>query len=647
MKIKSLTPQRLAEWGAILILLLLASYLRMGDSGIVEYKRDEANLSRLALDVANGEDFPLLGIGSSVGFPNAPVNVYVLAMPYVLSSSPEFATQFIGFLNVIAVLLVYLLIRRYTNPFVALAMLAVYAVSPWALIFSRKIWAQNMLPVFVMATIGTGIVGFVDGKRWGQWLCLPLLVITGQIHYVAFVIIPAIVYLLWQGRKRFTRAFFISIIIAIAVTTPFIIGLERADLLSPSALRDALDSGDTEFEPDDDEFVSFEAIRSSAVLIAGTELHSLAGSERFTDYLDDVPDVYPLWGVLAWATLFAVIWLVIRSIQFADKRTPVDITLLIALCFPIIAFSFNWTAFFIHYLIPIMPIAIVILGLGIYDGYRYLANYKVVRKSAFGVGVIVGIVILVTQLWLWRDLLDFIDDNATPNGFGTPYHYLAEPRDAILVDNPQQVIGQFEGQFIGIDGEVTVWDTLLYDVPIVRFEDPQTRVYPAIPATIITNHCDSTTTENQFYLREDEGCYSLGSRQQSDLDLTEFDAIEVDSSQFANGANVTHYAWDETNQCLSLVWEIHQTATQDYMFAVHFFNESDERIAQADGLSWAGAYWLPNDIVVRIFCVPEVNPDIVSVGIGMYTFDGTNFYGVDLIDSNNVPMGQMFNLPLE
>lgn len=647
MRVMYLTPQRLAEWGAVLVLLLLAAYLRMGDSGIIEFKRDEANLSLLALDVANGEDFPLLGIGSSIGFPNAPANVYVLAIPYIITSSPEFATQFVGFLNLLAVLFVYLLIRRYTNPLVALFVLAVYVMSPWALIFSRKIWAQNMLPVFVLGTLIAGIVGFVDGKRWGQLFCLPLLVITGQIHYVAFVIVPAILFLLWHGRKHLTRAFFISIILAIVLTMPFIIGLARADLLSPSALRNALDSGETQFEPTNDDLLTFEAIRSTAVLVAGTELHSLAGSERFTEYLDAVPHVYPVWGWLAWMTLFSTVWLVVRSIFYADKRTPMDITLLIALAFPIFAFSFNWTAFFIHYLIPIMPIAFVILGLGLHDGYCYLEKWYVVRNTLVAVGGIVLIVILGTQLWLWQDLLHFIDSNATPNGFGPPYHYLAEPRNALLDENPQQVIGQFEGQFVGIDGEATIWDALLYDVPIVRFEDRHTQVYPQTPTMVITNQCDLMNPDNQFYLREDEGCYELTTRNQSDLDLSAFNVVADPSTQFANGVTVTHYLWDETSQCLSLVWEIQQTSVDDYMFAVHFFNNAGERVAQTDGLSWAGRYWLPDDIVVRTFCLLEENPEIVNVSVGMYIYDGTNFYGVDLVDANHSPVGQMFIVPLQ
>ena len=69
-------------------MFFLAAVLRLGAPGITEFKRDEATLSRLALDLAKGEDFPILGIGSSVGFPNAPINVYLFAIPYVFGDNP-------------------------------------------------------------------------------------------------------------------------------------------------------------------------------------------------------------------------------------------------------------------------------------------------------------------------------------------------------------------------------------------------------------------------------------------------------------------------------------------------------------------------------------------------------------------------------
>src|SRR5260221_1597523 len=201
---------RALEWAALVVIMILAAALRLGAPGIVEFKTDEANLSVLSLDLVHGRSLPLLGIDSSVGIRNAPVSVYLMAIPYLFTSNPVIATSYVGLLGVIAVLLLYALVRRYYGPVGALTGAALYAVGPWAVIFSRKIWAQDMLPLFVLLTIGAALLGFLEGKRWAQLACLPLLAITGQIHYGTFVIIPAIIYLIVVGRKRLTRQFALS-----------------------------------------------------------------------------------------------------------------------------------------------------------------------------------------------------------------------------------------------------------------------------------------------------------------------------------------------------------------------------------------------------------------------------------------------------
>src|SRR4051812_46820368 len=237
MPILNHTRPRALELIALAGIIILAAALRLGAPGIVEFKTDEANLSVLSLDMVHGRSFPLLGIDSSVGIRNAPVSVYLMAIPYLFTSNPIVATSYVGLLSAFAVLVLYALVRRYYGLIAALVAAALYAVGPWAVIFSRKIWAQDMLPLFVLLTIGAALIGFLEGKRWAQLACLPLLAFTGQIHYGTFVLIPAIVYLIVVGRKRLTRQFAFSIVLAVLVLIPYVIGAAREGLLSADSLH--------------------------------------------------------------------------------------------------------------------------------------------------------------------------------------------------------------------------------------------------------------------------------------------------------------------------------------------------------------------------------------------------------------------------
>jgi hypothetical protein len=635
------TNRRWLEWLALALILLLAAYLRLESPGVVEFKRDEANLSRLALDLARGRDFPLLGIGSSVGLPNAPVNVYLLSIPYLFTSNPQAATHFIGLLNIAAAGLIYLLARRYCGPRLALVTVLLFAVNPWAVAFSRKIWAQNMLLPFVLLTVGTGIVGLLQGRRWAQSAHLPLLSITGQIHYGAFVILPVTLYLLWQGRRRVTREFAAGLVLALLLALPYVLGIVRAGLDHSEFLLRTV-PGDT----------SGLALTSGpwqglALLLSGADIHALAGPHAFENYLEQVPAVHRLLYVPVIAVGLSGVWLLARSLFRPDRRTPLDITLLLWLVFPPLAFSLTWTPFHLHYLIPALPAGLLVLGIAARDWWDALAVSPHIRFAAFSSGVTILGVVAIFQVWLWLTLVDFVDAQDTPGGFGTPLHYLLEVREAILEAEPQQVVARVGGQAVGFDDEATVWDFLLDEVPLVRFEDASTQVYPDEEVLHLMRECEGNG--QRFELRPGEGCYILSDRSSEDFESYGFVPITsgVEGTRFTNGAELVSYRASHTAQtCLELAWRVHNRAEEDYLFAVHFFDEQGDRIAQADGLSWLGRFWRPGDLIVREFCLPDPHVDAASVGIGMYTYDGVDFYNVDLLDEAGAPAGQMVELPL-
>ncbi|MDX1994846.1 MAG: glycosyltransferase family 39 protein [bacterium] len=627
------------EGVVLALILLLAAGLRMGQPGITEFKRDEANLSLLALDLANGRAFPLLGIGSSVGIPNAPFNAYILAIPYWFSSSPLIATQFIGLLNVLAVLLVYVLARRYAGIWAAFIAALVYAVNPWAVIFSRKIWAQDMLPLFFLLTLMAGLLGFYERKRWAQWAFLPLLAITGQIHYGAFVILPAALWLLWIGRRHLHAVVLVGLVLAVVLTLPYVFGVVQA-LGSGVSLGSVVAQRESETQIG----LSGQAILGAGLMIAGTEIHSLAGPDAFRDYLSTVPNAYPLFSVLSLGVALAAVWLMVKAVRNPTWRTPVDVLLLLWLIAPILMFSIAWTTFYIHYLIPVLPAAALVLGFAVQDGWNMLAQSRL-RTGFFLAGGTALAAVLLLQVGLFLSLLAFLNFRHTPGGFGTPLHHLLRVREAIYAESPQQVIADVGGLALIYDDEPTIWRTLLYDVPVLQFENAETRVYPAETAVFLTNGCDLPDTQI-FLRRAGEGCYSLTNRQRSDFVATGFQPISgSDTVLFANGVRLLQYRWDAP--CLKLLWEITQTTTTDYQFAVHFFDENGNRIAGADGLSWPGVYWQPGDWVERQFCLAEPDERIVRVDVGMYTYDGATFANVDLLDANGAPIGQMQSMELK
>jgi 4-amino-4-deoxy-L-arabinose transferase-like glycosyltransferase len=656
-------PKSRLEWAAFIAILALAAILRLGAPGVIEFKRDEAALSQLALEMARGQNFPLLGISSSVGIPNAPFNIYVMAVPFLFSSDPTLATQYIGLLNVLAIALTYLLARRYYGVTAAIVAGLAYAVSPWGVIDSRKIWAQDLLPFFILLTLGTGLAGFVEGKKWGQWLHLPLLVITGQIHYAAFVLLPLSLYLIVIGRKRWTRAFALSIIPSFLLTLPYVIGVTQVVQQNP----DAVSSSSFSTEPRTIAFTT-QTLEYALMTVAGTDIHSLAGPQRFQEYLHSVPNVYQMFYLLAIAVFVAFVWMLIRLWRKRDERAVIDGLLLLWITIPILAFSVTWTTLYPHYLIPIMPATYIVLGIGAQELWN---RRKRIWKIIFSISAVIFAIIAILQVWLLIALFNFLYANATPDGFGTPLAYLLPIRTAILDQHPEQIIVDVGGQAVGFDGEATVWNFLLADVPDVRFVDGVTHVHPAV-ATLRLETCEDwaacydeynsdesvemirlfnlrllSITPDPLYAMDIftyEGAYAL-LLPSDQLSEGSFIPTNLDALTFANDARVFGYTWD--NQCLQVYWEITARTNQDYSFAVHFMDADGNGIANADGLSWQGRYWREGDRVIRTFCLENPAENISGVDIGMYTYDGVNFYNANLLDANGTPVGQMLNIRFE
>src|SRR5206468_10850527 len=120
--------------------------------GLVEFKSDEAVAVGLARRVLHGE-LPTVGLESSVGALNPPLFVYLTAIPLSVRDDPLAATAFMGVLAVVAVALTYVVLRPRFGALAALTAAALFATAPWAVLYGRKIWAQDALPVFTVSLL--------------------------------------------------------------------------------------------------------------------------------------------------------------------------------------------------------------------------------------------------------------------------------------------------------------------------------------------------------------------------------------------------------------------------------------------------------------------------------------------------------------
>jgi hypothetical protein len=155
----------------------------------IEFKGDEAGAVRLVQAFWASHHLPATGIPSSTGLPNPGLNLWVLiaisaALPNI---GPLEMTRAIQVANVVAILLLAWFAvkgvpRAEREPW--LWSVALVSVNPLAVIFSRKLWAQELFPLFTLPML----VGWTyRGRRWGAFLWGFAGALLGQVHLTGFL----------------------------------------------------------------------------------------------------------------------------------------------------------------------------------------------------------------------------------------------------------------------------------------------------------------------------------------------------------------------------------------------------------------------------------------------------------------------------
>ena len=167
----------------------------------MEWKSDEIWMFEQARSVVLGQAWiPSVGMTNSAGFVNPGMSLWVF-IPLAFSPDPLHMVRWVMALNAGAIVAFAGFVLRHIpqkHQLTWLWGLAIASVNPMAILFSRKIWAQNILPPFCFLLF----LGHQFRHRiWGAAMWGLVGTIVGQIHMSGFFFQPILVgWTLWQER---------------------------------------------------------------------------------------------------------------------------------------------------------------------------------------------------------------------------------------------------------------------------------------------------------------------------------------------------------------------------------------------------------------------------------------------------------------
>jgi 4-amino-4-deoxy-L-arabinose transferase-like glycosyltransferase len=644
----------------LLGILALALLLRMGWPTLAAFKRDEATVVRRALGIAYEGDLPVAGVDTSRGMANLPLTLYLTAIPLRLWRDSVAVVLFTGLLNGLAVLACYVLGRAYFGRIVGLVASFLFAVSPWAVLYGRKIWSQN-LPLVTLGFFAALCATFVRGKRWalvGAFVGLAALI---GLHLGGLAFIPVLLVSMLLYRKQVSR-------------WPLLVGLASFVLaVSPYVIHDALRGW-----PDLRDFLRFttgggrfswDALRYAFFLTGSEGIHGMAGG-LYPEYLAGLPNLWGLnWlmiGLLALALLYGL-FLVVRGPE--ERRRPI-LLMLLWFAVPIAMQSRPTAPVYPFYFILLYPVQFLLISILLVD---VLACIRTSRLRLAG-RRLPALTLVALPLLLWGGwqvavmarLFLFMDQHPSTGGYGIPLRYTrAAAQEARRLAGPAEIVVLSAGVSPAMDETPSVFEALLFGHPH-RFADGRWAlpvpdntevVYLAGPVegspgdlwpVLERLEAMAYVQPGPVIALPDGWTYRLFHRDGVEREDVLAGLIRFpEAIPFANGTVFLGYGMAgtaSTGETLEvwLAWWVRSPPPPgtSYHFFAHLVDEDGALRSQHDGAGFSTASWAAGDLVLSRFPIPvppDLSPGRYQVWAGLYTYP--DVVNVPFLDVAGNPAG--------
>ncbi|MCA9564425.1 MAG: hypothetical protein KC561_13105, partial [Myxococcales bacterium] len=424
------------------IIIGVSIVLRFRHLSYMEFKYDEYHLLVMAYEHVFGPGIAQTALNSSVGLYNPPGFIYLLSVPVYFTTAPIDVTAFIAGLNVIAILGLYIWVRKTVSHRAGLLVTAVFAVAPWAIIFSRKIWNPDVFLFFHLGCYAL-LVGLTTKYRawkvlaFGLWFGL-----TTQMHLGAWFLPAGVVLYLIIARVKIRWFHALGSLLLFGLTyLPYLLFHINDHFANLRAFLDGRGSGEGGVSVLTNLVWSFR-------VTTGLETEYLLGERPFARFLEEnglnwAPTLFLIMAVAgAVAVLGTTIWLVVTRWRGRGQEwSSAQLAVLAMLCMFVGvhgACAVLGIRMYPHYHVIFYPLAAFALGGAVWGATRlgWVASW--IARLALTTALVLSL------LYSWK-FQDFVVAN--PRGlyggdYGVPYIV----QEDMWLDRLSQELGRIYGE---------------------------------------------------------------------------------------------------------------------------------------------------------------------------------------------------------
>lgn len=361
-----------------LLIICISAVFRVTYLDLIEFKVDEAVYLYLAAQPLFGHPFPAGTSALSIGALNFPLFNYFILPFAAISLDPRFISFCIGLLNSIGIGLFFLIVKKYYGLTNALISSLLFAVAPWSIIFSRKIWIPDVIFIFFIPFFYSLHKIIID-KNYSYWsiYCIFSLFLI-QLHPSAlFFLLLTTIFLLLQKPKIPIFSVIIGIVIGIIPALPYILYEILNNCPECYAYLNAKDKLATSHS-----FLVF--IRPLQIINSG-DFRFVVGDD-FLKLSTQFPLIYRLKSVFYLEYIFLPLSMIIFWKQYKHLRFFIYSCALLPLGYFLLK-----TEPLIHYYVIIMPLLFLFIAVGFSFLFKLGKTIKVISFAILVLFIVISI----------------------------------------------------------------------------------------------------------------------------------------------------------------------------------------------------------------------------------------------------------------
>lgn len=334
-----------------IIIFLLSSFLRLSNLDLIEFKSDEATT---VYQTTQFFDHPYLiqrGLISGTGVYNFPLFNYLIIILGIWSRDPQFLSGAIALINSLLIVAFFLMVKKYYGQLTAIFASLLLAFSPWTVIFSRKIWAQDLIFLFLIPYLYFLHEFILKRNNKVTMPLFLLLMLLIQLHGSGLFLSAVTILILMILRIKINiKNATLGILIGLIPAIPYIIFQINS---SPPCLDcEALFKYQQSFRNFD-----FNNFLRPFQITSGLGYHFVLG-KTYTDFIA----AYPLINLLKYvfASAIPIILIGITLILFKEQKYLFLIIYVITIPF---LYLITKTSAFMHYFVIIIPVSVLLFAI--------------------------------------------------------------------------------------------------------------------------------------------------------------------------------------------------------------------------------------------------------------------------------------------